>query len=151
MNAKQTVHVVSIIEVIAIIVIIVPDIFDATVVTDDDNVPVSPEPYEESKDDPSGASTPDVSRTHDPPPPVPPLQQRAMAQLRPVSIPAVIKDMPDIFFAKTLRDLDEAILMCMGQSKLIRFGSCCISTPEFYIPVIVIIFIIVIIVIILIY
>jgi hypothetical protein len=37
--------------------------------------------------------------------------------------------------------------MCMGPSKLIRFGSFCISTPEFYIPVIVIIIIIVIIVI----
>jgi hypothetical protein len=65
-----------------------------------------------------------------------------MAQLRPVSIPAVTKDMADIFFAKTLRDFDEAILMCMGPLKLIRFGSFCISTPEFYIPVIVIIIII---------
>ena len=71
-----------------------------------------------------------------------------MAQLCPVSIPAVIKDMAGNFFAKTLRDFDEAILMCMGPSKLIRFGSFCISTPAFYIPVIVIIIIIVIIVII---
>ncbi len=74
-----------------------------------------------------------------------------MAQLRPVSIPAVIKDMAGNFFAKILRDFDEAILMCMGPSKLIRFGSCCVSTPEFYIPDIVIIIIIVIVVIIIIY
>jgi hypothetical protein len=112
------------IEVIAVIVIIVNDIFATTVVSDDDNVPVFQEPYEEPRDDPSGTSTPDVSRSHDPPPPVPPYWQRAMAQLRPVSIPAVIKDMAGIFFAKTLRDFDEAILMCMGPSKLIRFGSC---------------------------
>jgi hypothetical protein len=91
---------------------------------------------------------PDVSRSHHPPPPVPPLQQRVMAQLHPVSIPAVIKDMVGKYFAKALRDFDEAILMCTGPSNLIRFGSCCISTPEFYIPVIVIITIIVIIVII---
>jgi hypothetical protein len=30
---------------------------------------------------------------HAPPPPAPPLRQRAMAQLLPVSVPAVIKDM----------------------------------------------------------
>ncbi len=119
MNAKRTVLVVSIIEVIAIIVIFVNDIFVTTVVTNEDDVPVSQEPYEEPRNDPSGTSTPDVSRSHDPPPPVPPLRQRAMAQLRPVSIPAVINDMANIFFAKTLRDFDEAILMCMGPSKLI--------------------------------
>jgi hypothetical protein len=140
------------IEVIAIIVIIVNDIFVTTVVTNDDNVLVSQEPYEEPRNDPSGTSTPDVSRSHDPPPSVPPLLQRAMAQLRPVSIPAVIKDMADKFCAKTLRDFDEAILMCMGPSILIRFGSfCSIRTPEFYIHVIVIIIIIVITVIITIY
>ncbi len=44
------------IEVVAIIVIIVNDIFVTTVVTDDDNVPVSQEPYKEPRDDPSGTS-----------------------------------------------------------------------------------------------
>ncbi len=122
MNAKRTVLVVSINGVIAIFVIIVNDIFVTTVVTDDENVLVSQEPYEEPRNNPSGTSTPDVSRSHDPPPPVPLLLQRAMAhwQLRPVSIPAVIKDMTDKFCAKTLRDFDEYILMCMGPSKLIR-------------------------------
>jgi hypothetical protein len=62
LNAKRTVLVVSIIEVIAIIVSIVNDIFVTTVVTDDDNVAVSQAPYEDSRDDPSGTSTPDVSR-----------------------------------------------------------------------------------------
>ena len=151
MNAKRTVLVVSITEVIAIFVIIVNDIFVTTVVTNEVNVPVSQEPYEEPRDDPSGTSKPDVSRSHDPPPSVPPLLQRAMAQLRPVSIPAVIKDIAGKFPAKTLRNFDEAILMCMGPSKLIRFGSFCISMPEIYIPVIVIIIIIVISVIITIY
>jgi hypothetical protein len=93
----RTVLVVSIIEVIAFIVIIVNDIFVAAVVTDDDNVPVSHEPYEEPGDDPSGTSTPDVSRSHESLPPVPPLRQSAMAQLPPVSIPAVIKDMAGNF------------------------------------------------------
>ncbi len=102
MNAKQTVLVVSITEVIVIFVIIVNDIFVTTAVTNEDNVPVSQEPYEEPRNDPSGTSTPDVSRSHDPPPPVPPLQQRAMAQLRPVSIPAVIKDMADYFFCQNI-------------------------------------------------
>jgi hypothetical protein len=147
-NRNNSINNYFIIEVIAIIVIIVNDIFVTTVVTDDDNVPVSQEPYEEPTDDPSGTSTPDVSRSHDPPPPV---LQRAMAQLRPVSIPAVIKDIAGKFPAKTLRNFDEAILMCMGPSKLIRFGSYCISRPEFYIPVIIIIIIIVISVIITIY
>ncbi len=100
MNAQRTVLVVSSIEVIAIIVMIVNDLFETTVVTDDDNVPVSQELYKEPRNDPSGTSTPDVSRSHDPPPPVPPLLQRAMAQLRPVSIPVVIKDMADKFCAK---------------------------------------------------
>ena len=77
LSVKRTVLVVSITEVIAIFVIIVNDIFVTTVVTDDDNVPVSQEPYEEPRNDPSGTSTPDVSRSHDPPPPVPHLRQRA--------------------------------------------------------------------------
>jgi hypothetical protein len=70
---------------------------------------MSQETYEEPRDDPSGTRTPPtpaVSPSHDPPPGAPPLRQRAMAQLRPMSIPAVIKDMADIFFAKTLRDFD---------------------------------------------
>ena len=98
LNAKRTVLVVSIIEVVAIIVIIVYDILGTTVVPDDDHVPGCQELYEEPRDDPSGTrtpSTPDVSPSHDPPPPAPPLRQRAMAQLRAVSIPAVIKDMAD--------------------------------------------------------
>ncbi len=55
----------------------------ATVVPDDDHVPGSQESYEEARDDPSGTRTPPTL------PPAPPLRQRAMAQLRPVSIPAV--------------------------------------------------------------
>jgi hypothetical protein len=100
LNAKWTVLVNSIIEVIAIIVVIISDIFVTTVVTDDDNVPVSQEPYEVPRDDLSGTSTPAVSRSHAPPPPVPPLLQRATAQLRPVSIPAVIKDIAGKFLPK---------------------------------------------------
>jgi hypothetical protein len=98
LSAKRTVLIISIIEVIAIIVIIVYDIFVATVVPDNDHVPGSQESYEEPRDDPSGTSTPPtpaVSPSHDPPPPAPPLRQRAKAQLRPVSLPAVIKDMAD--------------------------------------------------------
>ncbi len=60
-----------------------------TVVPDDDLV-------EETCDEPSGTHitpTPEVSPSHAPPPPAPPLRQRAMAQLLPVSVPAVIKDM----------------------------------------------------------
>jgi hypothetical protein len=60
-----------------------------TVVPDDDLV-------EEPCDEPSGTHippTPEVSPSHAPPPPAPPLRQRAMAQLLPVSVPAVIKDM----------------------------------------------------------
>jgi hypothetical protein len=82
LDAEGTVIVVSIIEIIAIIVIIVCDIFVTTVVPDDDHVPGCQELYEEPRDDPSGTrtpSTPDVSPSHDPP---------AMAQLRPLSIPA---------------------------------------------------------------
>ena len=74
--------VVTIIEVIDIIVIIVSDIFVATVVPDDDHVPVSQKSYEEPRGDPSGTRTPPtpaVSPSHDPPPPAPPLLQRAMA------------------------------------------------------------------------
>jgi hypothetical protein len=98
LSAKRTVLVIAIIEVIAIIVIIVYDILVATVVPIDDHVPGSQESEEKPRDDPSGTRTPptpDVSPSHDPPPPAPPLQQSAMAQLRPVSIPAVIKDMVD--------------------------------------------------------
>ncbi len=87
LNAKRTVLVVTIIEVIATIGIIVYDILVATVVPDDDHVPRSQESYEEPRDDPSGTRappTPAVSPSHDPPPPAPPLRQRAMAQLRPV-------------------------------------------------------------------
>ena len=60
-----------------------------TVVPDDDLV-------EEPCDEPLGTRTPptpEVSPSHAPPPPAPPLRQRAMAQLLPVSVPAVIKDM----------------------------------------------------------
>jgi len=109
LSAKRAVLIISIIEVIAIIVIIVSDIFVATVVPDDDHVPGSQESYEEPRDDPSGTSTPPtpaVSPSRDPPPPAPPLRQRAMAQLRPVSVPAVIKDMAGKNFTKTLRDFD---------------------------------------------
>ena len=65
-------------------------------VPDADHVPGSRKSYEEPRDAPSGPRTPPtppVSPSHVPPPPAPPLRQRAMAQLRPVSIPAVIKDM----------------------------------------------------------
>jgi hypothetical protein len=85
------------------------DILVATVVPDNDHVPRSQESYKEPRDDPSGTRTPPtpaLSPSHDPPPPAPPLRQRAMAQLRPVSLPAVIKDMADEFFAITLRDFD---------------------------------------------
>ncbi len=78
-------------------------------VLDDDHVPGSQESYEEPRDDSSGTSTPPtpgVSPLHDPPPLASPLRQRAMAQLRPVSIPAVIKDMADKTFSKTLRDFN---------------------------------------------
>ncbi len=78
-------------------------------VPDDDHVPGSQESYEEPRNDSSGTRTPPMpalSPSHDPPPPAPPLRQRAMAPLRPVSLPAVIKDMADNFFAKTLRDFD---------------------------------------------
>ncbi len=49
-------------------------------VPDDDHVPGSQESYEEPRDDPSGTRTPptpDVSPSHYPPPPAPPLRQRA--------------------------------------------------------------------------
>jgi hypothetical protein len=87
-------------EVIAIIVITVYDILGTTMVLDDDHAPGSQQSYEEPRDDPLGTSTPPtpaVSPPHDPPPPAPPLRQRAMAQLRPVSVPAVIKDMAGQF------------------------------------------------------
>jgi hypothetical protein len=64
-----------------------------TVVPDDDLVE---EPFEEPCDEPSGTCTPptpEVSPSRALPPPAPPLRQRAMAQLLPVSVPAVIKDM----------------------------------------------------------
>ena len=75
-----------------------------TVVPDDDLVE---EPFKEPCDEPSGTRTPptpDVSPSRAPPPPAPPLRQRAMAQLLPVSVPAVIKDMAGKNLAKTLRD-----------------------------------------------
>ena len=77
-----------------------------TVVPDDDLVE---EPFEEPCDEPSGTRTPptpEVSPSHAPLPPAPPLRQRAMAQLLPVSVPAVIKDMAGKNLAKTLRDFD---------------------------------------------
>jgi hypothetical protein len=81
-----------------------------TVGSDDDQVlPGSQEPFEEPSDYPSGTRTPptpDDSLSNAPPPPAPPLRQGAMAQLRPVSIPAVIKDMAGKNIAKTLRDFD---------------------------------------------
>ena len=61
-----------------------------TVFPDDDLVE---EPFEEPCDKPSGTRTPpipEVSASHAPPPPAPPLRQRAMAQLLPVSVSAVI-------------------------------------------------------------
>jgi hypothetical protein len=64
-----------------------------TVVPDDDLVEES---FEQPCDEPSGTRTPptpEVSPSHAPPLPAPPLRQRAMAQLLPVSVPAVIKDM----------------------------------------------------------
>jgi hypothetical protein len=79
-----------------------------TVVQDDDLVE---EPFEEPSDEPSGTRTPPTpvvspSPAPAPPPPAPPLRQRAMAQLRPVSVPAVIKDMAGRNLAQTLRDFD---------------------------------------------
>ena len=74
------------------------------VVPDDDLVE---EPFEEPCDEPSGTRTPptpEVSPSRAPPPPAPPLCQRAMAQLLPVSVPAVIKDMAGKNIAKTLQD-----------------------------------------------
>jgi hypothetical protein len=41
-----------------------------------------------------------------PPPAASPLRQRAMTQLRPVSVPAVIKDMAGKNLAQTLQDFD---------------------------------------------
>jgi hypothetical protein len=73
-----------------------------TVVPDDDLV-------EKPCDEPSGTRTPPtpkVSPSLAPPPHAPPLRQRAMAQLLPVSVPAVIKDMAGKNLAKTLRDFD---------------------------------------------
>ena len=83
------------------------------------------EPYEEPSDEPSGTRTPptpDVSPSHAPPPPAPPLRQRAMAQLRPVSVPAVM-------ISGTLASichpyqLIEATLMYMVQSIMISYES----------------------------
>jgi hypothetical protein len=77
-----------------------------TVVPDDDLVE---EPFEEPCDEPSGTCTPptpEVSPSHAPPPPAPPLRQRAIAQLLPVLVPAVIKDMAGRNLAQTLRDFD---------------------------------------------
>ncbi len=79
-----------------------------TVVQDDDLVEES---FEEPSDEPSGTRTPPTpvvspSPAPAPPSPAPPLRQRAMAQLRPVSVPAVIKDMAGRNLAQTLRDFD---------------------------------------------
>ena len=73
-----------------------------TAVPDDDLVE---EPFEEPCDEPSGTCTPptpEVSPSRALPPPAPLLRQRAMAQLLPVSVPAVIKDMAGKNLAKTL-------------------------------------------------
>ena len=75
-----------------------------TVVPDDDLVE---EPFKEPCDEPSGTRTPptpEVSPSRAPPPPAPPLCQHAMAQLLPVLVPSVIKDMAGKNLAKTLRD-----------------------------------------------
>jgi hypothetical protein len=90
LKAKRSVIVIAIIGRIAIIAVI-HDCISFTVVPDDE------EPFEEPCDEPAGTRTPltpDVSPLHTPPPPqaawpAPPLRQRAMAQLRPVSVPAV--------------------------------------------------------------
>ena len=78
-----------------------------TVVPDDDLVE---EPFKEPCDEPSGTCTPptpEVFPSRAPPPPAPPLRLRAiMAQLLPVLVPAVIKDMAGKNLAKTLRDFD---------------------------------------------
>ena len=109
MRAKPTVIVFAIIGVIAIIAII-HDYISFTVVPDDDLVE---EPFEEPCNEPSGTRTPptpDVSPSLAPPPPAPPLRHRAMAQLRPVSVPAVIKDMAGKNLAQTLREFNRHYL-----------------------------------------
>ncbi len=105
MKAKRSVSVIAIIWQIAIIAVI-RDCISFTVVPDDDLVE---EPFGEPCDEPSRTRippTPDVSPSHAPHPPAPPLWQRAMAQLRTVSVPAVIKDMAGKHLAQTLRDFD---------------------------------------------
>ena len=105
MKAKRKFIVIAIIGIIAIIAVMF-DYISFTVVPDDDLVK---EPVEEHCDEPSGTHTPptpDVSPSHAPPSPAPPLRQRAMAQLRPVSVPAVIKDMAGKNLAHTLREFD---------------------------------------------
>ena len=92
MKVKRTLIVIEIIGIIAIIAIMY-DCISFTVVPDDDPVE---EPFDEPCNEHSGTRTPptpDISPTHAPLPPAPPLRQRAVAQLRPVSVPAVIKDM----------------------------------------------------------
>ena len=77
-----------------------------TVVLDDDLVE---DPFEEPCDEPSGtrtSPTPEFCPSRALPPPAPPLRQRAMAQLLPVSVPAVINDMAGKNLAKTLQDFD---------------------------------------------
>ncbi len=54
-------------------------------------------------------STLDVSPSHAPPPPAPSLRQRAMAQLRSVSVPAVIKDMAGKILPKPCEILIDTI------------------------------------------
>ena len=104
------------------VIVVIHYCISVTVVPDDDLVE---EPFEEPSDELSGTRTPptpDVSPSHGPPPTAPPLRQRAMAQLRPVSVPAVM-------ISGTLASichpyqLIEATLMYMVQSITIRYES----------------------------
>ncbi len=79
---------------VSLLLLIIADIdcVCLTVVPDDDSIE---DPFEDPCDEPSGSRTPptpDLSPSHAPPPPAPPVRQRAVAQLRPVSVTAVIKD-----------------------------------------------------------
>ncbi len=126
------------IEVIAIIVIIVNDILVMTVVTDDDNVPVSQEPYE------------DLGMILQAPAHLMFLVHMTLLHLfllccnvpwlsfapcryQPISRTWLVIVLPKHWEISSLI-FDEAILMCMGPSKRIRFGSFCISTPEVFYP-----------------
>ena len=108
MKAKRTVKLVQLLGLLRLLLLFAVSHYciSITVVPDDDIVE---EPFDEPLDEPSGTRTPptpDVSPSHAPPPPAPPLRQRAMAQLRPVSVPAVIKDVAGKNLAQTLRDFD---------------------------------------------